>query len=219
MPSARPHGPSWVPNALLTALAVVSISLAVEVVLGPGQAPAASQREGGGPVRALIVGGWVTAGGDGSVAAQAAESLGWDSHIYDHPGVGLVTGSSQQTPPLARQAQLDATGFTGELVLVAAGASDLGRPPDEVSLATSHLVDRLRVTVPMSTQLLLLAPDGNGSPAVRAALAAVARDKKVHFLDPASWSAAQGATTTATVVPTATKQLSGYLAHLQVAHQ
>jgi hypothetical protein len=203
-------------DALLALLAVAALGFTTKVSLDPPRAPASANLVSEGPVRVLFIGGWVTSGGDDSPAAQAAASLGWRATVDDHPGAGLLQGGTDGSAPLAQQAQIDASGRSDAILVVAAGPTDLRSTADEVRLAASHVVDRLRVSVPASTALVLVAPDGDAGPAIRAALALVAREKHVHFLDPADWTAENAATTTATVRVEAAANLSAYLGNLQV---
>lgn len=173
-----------VADLLFVALTLAALGLGVHVVIDPPRAPATAATPS--RARAVFIGGWLTAGGEASVAAAAAQSLEWDAYVVDHPGAGLVRGGSDGSAPLAREVLADLAGRSADMVVVAAGQIDLRRTPADVALAAAHLVDRLRVTVPVSTALVLVAPDGSAGPQVRAALAQVAREKYVHFLDPAS---------------------------------
>lgn len=181
-------------TASVLGLALLAFGLAGKSLLDPPRARAivvaAQGKATSGPVRALFVGGWVTEGGERSVAAKAAPST-WRLTVKDHSGAALLRGGLDGAEPLARQAQTDASGTKPSLLVVSSGAYDLGKAPETVAVAAEHLIDRLRVTVPQSTALLLVGPppavagaDPAVDAAVRDALAAAARDKQVHYADP-----------------------------------
>jgi hypothetical protein len=186
-------------NVLLALVAVASLGLTAKVLFVPVKAPVSAITRSEGPVRAAFVGGWLTAGGDAGIAARTAAQLGWQAIVRDHPGAGLLRGGRDGSGPLALQAVYDVQGRYDEVVVIAAGSSDLATAPDRLEVAAAHLIDRLRASLPRSTALVLIAPNETAGAAARAALARVAAQRLVHFFDPSPAPGPGGDTATARI--------------------
>lgn len=104
-----------VTTRFLRATLLVALALSAVGLTGKAHGPtpsttrvaAATLTRSPGPATVLFIGGWVTAGGDASVAA-AATSPAWQATVRDPPGAALLRGGSDGSAPLARQVQQDA---------------------------------------------------------------------------------------------------------------
>lgn len=182
-------------RVVLVLLVVAATAAGTAMVRTPAVVPVAGETAsaatlGGGTV--VFSGGALAAGGVLSPALSAALDTGIEADVRDHADAGLLTPGRDGSLALVQQAQLDVEGTAPDAVVVQAHEKDLTGNPAAVRLAALHLVDRLRVSVPTTTRLILIAPlaPRQGDPvrgaAVRRALRSAAAEKRVHFADPVS---------------------------------
>jgi lysophospholipase L1-like esterase len=112
------------------------------------------------------------------------QELGWDV-ITDAPrGSGYLVPGSGMTVPDRVQQTLD---LAPDVVVVAAGVSDLSRPVDDVAAAAEEVVVRLRDGLPEG-EVVLLSPFSDGpagelTTALTVRLEAVAAEQGVAYVD------------------------------------
>ena len=148
--------------------------------------PPALGDAGGDGVDALFLSGEALGASQSEVIA---ERLGWNGLVVRVPGAGLSQSRPGGGPPLVvRARELDVLPEV-EVVVVQGGEVDAQGSPEQVEIATLHLIDYLRAKIPPSTGIVLAGPLPSDRPVspelaeVNETLRAVARDRRVHFLD------------------------------------
>lgn len=151
-----------------------------------GTSPSESPADGS--VLAVVLGDTFTTGVDEVPGPEwpevLADELGWEVEVDAVPGSGyLVAGAGTDFVDRV-EAVIDQE---PDVVLLAGGVSDLGRPVEEIRGAAAEVVQRLESALP-ETEVVVLSPFSNGPPgelttALTDALEEVAAANEAEFVD------------------------------------
>lgn len=125
-----------------------------------------------------------------SYAADTARTLGWQVIIGGYRGTGFLAKGSVHKDFTVLFAEQLAWRPAPDLVIVSGGHNDRNHSPETVAVAARHLLTTIRHTWRGGVRVLLMGPmwgDGEPTPGVRDvrdALAGVAAEQHVPFIDP-----------------------------------
>jgi lysophospholipase L1-like esterase len=125
--------------------------------------------------------------GQPTAVQLAAKELGWEAEVLGGDGTGFTTGGRRGGQPYA--VRLRAVTTAPSLLLLQGGASDTGATPEQLTAAANAVLVDLARRFP-TTRVVLLGPIAMEQPPdgqlvrVDATLRAVAKARKVSYLDP-----------------------------------
>jgi lysophospholipase L1-like esterase len=122
-------------------------------------------------------------------AADTARTLGWQVILGGYRGTGFVAKGHVHKDFADLFAEQLAWRPAPDLVIVSGGHNDRAHSPEEVATSARHLLTKIQHTWTSGVRIVLMGPMWGGDPIpsvedVRDALAGVAAEQQVPFIDP-----------------------------------